>query len=280
MPRAALLKHLTLSQSDLNAFFALSLKAYRLLTCRNLSLLYYPSEDVCHERMSQLCQAGLVTRLFIPSIDGEKRDEIYTLSRAGAQALATHTKSSPLGLASYRKPSFLFLEHALRISDFMCAMEAALKESKTRLLSWRSERQLKPARGRGLTVLHPFELGEKIPVIPDGHFALETDGRVEHFFLEADRGTMSLFVMKKKMLGYIQLYRKGLHSSYYGVTSFRVLIVTTTAYRRDKMREALRKIIYCPNLFWFVTWRDISTERILGNVWLKCNDQVSHSILE
>jgi len=230
--------------------------------------------------MSRFCQAGLVTRLFIPTTDGERRDVVYTLARPGARELARFKSISTLGLATVRKPSYLFLEHGLRISDFMCSLEAALKGSEARLLSWRSERQLKNARGRALKVPHPFEFGEKIPIIPDGFFSLGIRDRAEHFSLEADRGTMSLFAMKKKLLGYIQLYRKGLHCSYFGVPHFRVLLVTSTPNRRDKLREALHEIGYCPNMFWFAVWWDITPQKVLGKIWLTSRDQVRHSLLE
>jgi len=230
--------------------------------------------------MSEFCQAGLVTRLFIPTTDIERRDVVYTLARLGARELARLRDMSQLGLATTGKPSYLFLEHGLRISDFMCSLEAALKGSEAQLLSWRSERQLKSTRGRALKVPHPFQLGEKIPVIPDGFFSIGIDERVEHFSLEADRGTMSLFAMKKKLMGYIQLYRRGLHRSYFGIPHFRVLLVTNTPYRRDKLRETLHEIGYCPNMFWFAVWRDISPGVVLQEIWLKCRDQAHHSLLE
>ncbi|HEX77597.1 MAG TPA: hypothetical protein G4O03_04195 [Dehalococcoidia bacterium] len=250
------------------------------MTCRHLSLLYFPSEDACHERMSELYRAGLVTRLFIPTTDEEKREVVYTLARPGARELARLTRISPLGLASPKKPSFLFLEHGLRVADFMCSLEAALKGSGGRLVCWRSERELKSPRGRVMRVPHPFEPGEQIPVIPDGLFSLGINSRVEHFFLEADRGTMPLAAMKKKMLGYIQLYGKGLHHIYFGIPHFRVLLVTSTPYRRERLREALRGIGYCPNMFWFAIWWDISPQKTLGKIWLKCRDQAGHSLLE
>lgn len=228
----------------------------------------------------ELCQAGLVTRLFIPTTDEERRDVVYTLARPGARQLARLKGISQLGLASTTKPSYLFLEHGLRTSDFMCSLEAALKGSGACILSWKSERQLKSSKGRALRVPHPFELGEKIPVIPDGLFSLRIGERVEHFFLEADRGTMSLFAMRKKMLGYVQLYRKELHRSYFSIPHFRVLLVTNTSYRRDKLRETLHKIGYCPNMFWFAVWWDISPEKILSKIWTKCRGWSRHSLLE
>jgi len=280
MPPVTSEKQITLEQGDLDALYDLSLKGYRFLTCRHLSMLYYKSESTCCERMAEFHEAGLVTRLFIPVTDGEKNEAIYALTRPGARELARLKGISQLGLAATRKPSYLFLEHGLRISDFMCSLEAALKHSGNHLLSWRSERQLKPAKVKTLRVSHPFESGKKSPIIPDGLFSLDMGEKVEHFCLEADRGTMSVFAMRKKLLGYIQLYRKNLHRSYFGVPHFRVLLITNTPYRRDKLREILGHLGYCPNMFWFTIWRDISPQKILGKIWLKCRDNIRHSLLE
>lgn len=273
-------KPLVLAQNDLDALAALSLKGYRFLTCRHLSLLYFPSQEACQQRMAGLCRAGLVLRLFIPGAQGEKEEVVYTLAPSGARELARRRGLSPLGLASPRKPSYLFLEHGLRIADFMCALEAALQGGAARLLAWRSERQFRGPGGRAVKVPDPFAPDQKIPVIPDGLFSLAVDGRVEHFALEADRGTMSPLAMRKKMLGYIQLYRRGLHQTFFGVPHFRVLMVTTTVYRRGRLRAILREIGYCPNMFWFGLWRDISPATVLGHIWLKCREQVRHSLLE
>jgi hypothetical protein len=267
-------------RNDLNVFKALSLKGYRFLTCRHLSLLHFPSQEVCEQSMARLVKGGFVLRLFLPTIDDGPRMALYTLTLRGARELAGLTGVSPVGLATARKPSHLFLEHSLRISDFMCSMEAALKQGPARLLLWKSDRQLKGSGGRALRVPHPSQPGERIPVIPDGLFSLGIEGRVEHFFLEADRGTMSPFAIRKKMLGYVQLYRRGLHKQAFGLPHFRVLLVTTTPFRRDKLRGVLKAIGYCPNMFWFGLWRDVSPNAVLGQMWLRCRDQRPHSLLE
>jgi hypothetical protein len=271
---------LSLSQSDFDILFALSLKGYRFLTCHHLSMLYFGSEDECQARMAKLCQTGIVSRLFVPTTDQKKQEAVYTLTRAGAQELARFQGINSLGLASFRKPSYLFLEHALRISDFMCSVEAALRRAGTCLLLWKSERQLKSPRGRPLRVPHPFELGEKIPVIPDGLFSLRIGNQDEHFFLEADRGTMSIFAMRNKMLGYVQLYRKRLYRDAFHIPHFRVLVVTSTLFRRERLCQALREIGYCQNMFWFAIWRDVCPEKILAKIWLKSRDPEPRSLLE
>ncbi|MFC1865139.1 replication-relaxation family protein [Chloroflexota bacterium] len=273
-------KSLTITENDLGALHALSLKGYRFLACRHLAMLFYRTETECKERVQELCQTGLITRIFIPTTDYRKPEEVYTLTPSGASELARLRGVSFKGLAGFRKPSYLFLQHGLKISDFMCSLEAALISHGKRLLSWRSERQLKTPRGRALAVPHPLESSQNIPVIPDGLFSFLSGNGEQHFFLEADRGTMSIAAVKNKMLGYIQLYRKGWHKEHFAIPHFRVLIVTTTAYRIDKLQQALGRIGYCPNMFWFGLWCDISPEKIFRRIWLRGSQKSFHSLLE
>ena len=75
--------------------------------------------------------------------------------------------------------------------------------------------------------------------------------------MEADRGTMGIDSIRRKMLAYVGLIRQGLHKTAYGLPYFRVLIVTTTIYRRDRFRVALESIGYCQNMFLFTPWQEI-----------------------
>lgn len=280
MPDTSLTKPLTITQNDLKVFSALSLKGYRFLNCKHLAQLYDQPESACDERISEFCRAGLVTRIPIPTTDRQKPEVVYSLTPSGASELARISGISPKGLAGFRKPAYLFLAHGLKISDFMCSLESALTSRGLRLISWRSERQLKTPRGKALSVPHPLDLSQRIPVVPDGLFSFKPGTLEQYFFLEADRGTMSISSVKNKLIGYIQLYRKGWQKENYGVPHFRVLLVTTTAYRIYKLREALHEIGYCPNMFWFGLWRDISPEKIFDKIWLRADLHGCHSLLE
>jgi len=272
---------LILSPIDLDVLGLLAATGYRFLTCHHLSMVCFPSTENCSSRMGELCNAGLVTKMYLPTVEDEKPEPIYTLNRAGARELVRLRHLDPKGLtASVRKPSHLFLEHSLKISTFMCSLQSALKEKHVELVLWRNERTFRSARGKSLTVPHPLELGQKIPVVPDGLFALKKVDRTSYFFLEADRGTMSLASINQKMLGYIQFFRKRLHTQLHNVPNFRVLFVTTTPYRRDQMRAALKHMGYCPNMFLFALWKDITPETILESIWSICHKGTLCSMLD
>ena len=271
MPKINKQKPIKLTQRDIDILWKLSLKGYRFLTCRHLFPLYFPSESACQRRMSQLRKAGLVQRCFTPVIyEKQKREVVYTLARKGAKELARALNISPKGLAGSAKFSPLFLEHSLRISNFMCSLEAALRKAPAKLVSWISEKQLRSLK---LKVSNPEQYGEKIPIIPDGFFSIKMGERIENFFLEADRGTMPIPKIRKKMMGYIQLYRRGLHKEVFGLPHFRVLVITTNEKRRDLMMQELRDIGYCLNMFLFAIWQDIKPQSILEKIWLKCRGE-------
>ena len=60
----------------------------------------------------------------------------------------------------------------------------------------------------------------QVPGRPDAWFMLQDTSRPEgknklHFFLEADRSTMSHARMEAKVKGYVQYYQQGLHTRKY-----------------------------------------------------------------
>jgi hypothetical protein len=68
------------------------------------------------------------------------------------------------------------------ISNFRLALGLALREKKeSNLLKWR-QNDLND---------YVYIAGERFPVNPDGFFTIEDKGDLLHFFLEADRSTMT-----------------------------------------------------------------------------------------
>ena len=108
MPFKSLTNSLTFTDGDLAVLRALSLKGYRFLSIMHITMLYGRTESDCHQRIEELCGAGLVKKIFIPKIDHKKPEEIYTLTPFGASELARLNGTSFKGLATARKPSYLF----------------------------------------------------------------------------------------------------------------------------------------------------------------------------
>ena len=264
-------KTLKLDQRDIHILWKLSLRGYRFLTCPQLSLLYFPDENSCKQRMRQLCKAGLVEKCFTPVVhQSDEKKEVYTLTLRGARELSRALKTSSARLAGSSNFSAFFLEHELLTSQFMCTLEAALANNNAKLSYWKSQSEL---RSLHLKVMIPRFRGAKIPIIPDGLFSITNEGITEHFFLEVDRGTMGLLDIRKKMLGYVHFHIKGIHSDIFKLPHFRVLFITTSATRINRILSELREIGLCPNMFLFTQWNQIAPESVLGKIWLKCRGQ-------
>lgn len=92
---------------------------------------------------------------------------------------------------------------------------------------------------------------------PDGYFALETN-KPNFFFFESDEGTetilpgkdirqsMQLFTdtsLFAKYLTYIAAFRKRAHEKQFGITSFKVVTVTTTPRRVDEIIKKLAPLL-------------------------------------
>ena len=118
-----------------------------------------------------------------------------------------------------------------------------------------------------------------IGVIPDRVFSLAFEDRTRlNFALELDRGTMDIksrqlvgkSSFRRKLLGYYQLWREGLHTSQWGFKAFRVLTVTPSEKRIENMIAVQREIVgeQGSNLFLFTTPKRLAEKSPLADVWV------------
>ena len=118
-----------------------------------------------------------------------------------------------------------------------------------------------------------------IGVIPDRVFSLAFADRTRlNFALELDRGTMDIksrqlagkSSFRRKLLGYYQLWKNGLHTSQWGFKAFRVLTVTPSEKRIENMLAVQREIVgeQGSNLFLFTTPKRLAEKSPLADVWV------------
>ena len=118
-----------------------------------------------------------------------------------------------------------------------------------------------------------------IGVVPDRVFSLEFAGRTRlNFALELDRGTMDIksrqlvgkSSFRRKLLGYYQLWKEGLHTKQWGFKAFRVLTVTPSEKRIENMLAVQREIVgeQGSNLFLFTTPKRLAEKSPLADVWI------------
>jgi DNA-binding HxlR family transcriptional regulator len=240
---------------------------HRFLRRDQIQTLLFPSQNTANRRLQHLFQHGFLKRHLPPVRLGEGRQQaIYALDERGADLIAAEN-----GLAReevrWRKKdnraSFLFLDHTLHINDFRIAITLAVKKRGHQAQRWLDERDVK-AMGERVPV--PGKQKRYLPVTPDAFFEVDFGDRKAGFFLEMDMGTMANKRFKNKVRAYIIYKTKGYYEKKFGITSLRVLTVTTSQRRLRNLKRATESA-KGQSLFWFTTFEALSSEQITQSVW-------------
>jgi protein involved in plasmid replication-relaxation len=189
------------------------------------------------------------------------RPMIYGLTRKGAALLRRngHDVRRRLldGIDKNRGAGWRFVEHTVAVSEFMVALELAVRERKDVRIVERGEileatpKSKQERRVRMETTVRLGSVLRKNAVVPDALFGLRFNDEEESYFMvEVDRGEMPIERYKnlyqtyfaKKMLTYYEANRQKRHVHDLGIENFRVLTLTTDAHRVELMLVALSKI--------------------------------------
>ena len=272
-----------------------TIQRHRLLRTTHLVKLLsgeFSTVKTLRGRLSKLYHHGYLDRVreqndFAPGTN----PMIYAVSSKGLALLVQrrdfHKPKTDI-TATNRELSRLFIEHTLLIADVMVAFEAACQKDPVRIIT--PEEVLARAPAATQKQKNPF--GWKVPVqhprgrltlgiVPDKIFGLHFDNRPEgrnrlFFFLEADRSTMPVLRKNfnqssyfKKLLGYFETYKQGLHTQRYNIKNFRVLTVTTSQERINTMLEANRLLNQGQGsrIFLFAHQEQLENESILHIPW-------------
>jgi len=264
---------------------------HRFLTSRQIHLLVGGSLQHLLRRLQRLFHRGYLDRpraqIRYFSEEGAQ-PLVYALGRNGARSISTPSRTH--SRYDNRTIKQLYLQHTLVVADVLIAFLRACRTDGGPIISL--EEDLCPGEAPGtafrwaVSVKHGAE-SKRVGVVPDRTFALESrvSGERVLFFVEADRATMPLSrrslgqsSMLRKLLAYEATWRKGIHSERYGISRFRVLVVTTSAERAHHMAELCAEIPHARGLFLF-TDTDTMKARVIpytsGNVldlpWLCAN---------
>jgi hypothetical protein len=231
------------------------LASYRFLSLPQVAALHFPSCGAASVRMRRLHAAGLATRVFMPVRPFDRSvATIYALAGRGALLLAPrHNGVRPRHLTAREHRSALFLDHTLRRNDVRVCLELLNRSHRAlQLLSWRqSPEEVRASAevrlGRGRT--------QRVPIVPDGYFAVLWRGRAQSFCLEIDMGTVAPDRMLARYRAYWTWWRTGGAAGKYGLAPLRVLTMTTTASRLATLRRlaeaAPERGRQRSHLFWF-----------------------------
>ncbi|MBZ5625629.1 MAG: replication-relaxation family protein [Acidobacteriia bacterium] len=265
---------------------------YRFAPASQLVRLVGGNEDVTQRRLRRLWEKGLINRWAFPGIRTHSEFHYYLDSREPLNLLAERrgleihpqmqeeiksNREKDYAQAAFRGQHMQlgFLAHCLMISrmHFMLEMACRTSGAGARLEAWCQGGQLagrkvevpkvKSSRGGTGYFWEEASETERLPVEPDGMFTLRlTDrpagGQLVHFFYEADRGTMVMTDMLKKLRGYYHLIKKQQkHKEAFGIHPIRAVLVETTDEARGKrLMELVNHPLVCgpakrAGLFWF-----------------------------
>lgn len=256
------------------------LHEYRFLNTPQIQALVGGSKRNVSERLLRLFHHGYLDR---PPHQRELRTDgyrylIYALSYAGARLLSErlgddrylsrHLAASNKGVKS------IHLAHALMISQFRACLTLACRaRGDLTLVSWET-----PAHA----LMQARVSGHRVPVIPDGRFVLtDADGHVAHFFLEADRGTMTHNRFLSKLKAYWRYRAIGA-----GPRAFRVLTITPSPKRAENLTKTAKAADPKGKgslMFYFACEHAYRLDRpmtILAPIWRSPADDNLHSLLE
>jgi hypothetical protein len=247
---------------------------YRFMSTPQLTALHFPSPARTQARLRQLVDAGLACKVFMPvrPYDASAKT-IYALAGAGARLLVERRGGPrPRYLTERERRSGLFLDHTLRRNDLRVVLEQLhTQRVDVDFLTWRqAPEEVRAVVEAPVRTRRP----ERIPLVPDGFFALRHDGHCQGFLVEIDMGTVRLERMRARYRGYWAWHRWGRARTRYGPLPLRVLTLTTTARRLENLRKAAMKSpiggTTGTNLFWFAQLDQLdldAPEKLLAACW-------------
>jgi hypothetical protein len=208
----------------------------RLATIDHIAALVGRSYKQTAERLAKLEARG-----YLAVLTRRPNKHVYAIGREGIPVLIEHGYA-PEELADRRLRQNELKELGIKHSLFVAAIHVKLLQ----LAAARKFTISKWVEGSSLWDRVTTSGNVMIPIRPDALFTItwpDEKGRA-HFFLEADRGTMSHGRMREKITGYSAYYQQQLHlKKYEGMKAFRVATVTETRGRADGLAAEFRAMM-------------------------------------
>jgi len=272
---------------------------YRVLSTVHFDRLFFPATTEtrtsvstrCHHRLKGLTQHGLLCRIEQPILRSEgTKPYLYTLDNQGAQFVCELLELAPEDMDWRPKDKHirdLFLDHLLATNDVRVAVALAARQQEFNLETWTDERTLHRLHANdAITVTRPQGGKERIVVVPDGYFRLNTGEYVYHNFLEIDRRTVTVQATltarrswERKIHAYLEYYRSGKYQERYRAQGLRVLTVTTGERRLANLKVATENA-GGKSRFWFTTFERVASANVLTEpIWEVAGREGKHSWL-
>ena len=213
------------------------------------------------------------------------RDPIaYALGNLGADELVLHygiDRKEIDWTTKNRECGEPYIRHALLVTRFRHALEMALRHfPEATLEKWipggaftAKVTYQDRVRTRDGTRTQPVDGIVK----PDAVFVLRVGASQIHYFLEADRSTMTNARYQAKLKAYYAFWASYVKSKNKaaGITQMRVLTVTISEARKDNLRDTADEVSdEAKNLFWFICEKVYhgKPQEVLGPNWQTLED--------
>jgi hypothetical protein len=258
----------------------------RLATSDQIKALATGSKQQILRRLRKLYDAGLLDRI-TPRLEygAGSKPMMYAITNKGLQTLQKEGLLDNIPDTDYnyknRAIRAEFIEHRLLVSQFRTVITLACKNHpELQLDGWRE----------GLAIRDSIEVAlpkgyERIPVAADAFLSLGSRERRANFMCELDRGSMEIERFTKKLIGFQAWRKAGRHEEKFGIKSFRVLTVTTSAERMRNLIADARKqddVREHGRMFLFTTENELQLDapgKIFEKIWTSVAGDEPCSIL-
>jgi Replication-relaxation len=233
-------------------------------------------------RLQMLYHHGYVQRHKLS--DGESI--AYALGNKGADELVLYygiDRQKIDWTTKNREAGERYIRHGLMVSRFRHAIELTLRQLPGAALDfWEPSGVFKAPVQYEDAVRTREGLRTQLVdgvVIPDGLFKVTGGGKPIHYFLEADRSTMSNARYLAKLKSYFAFYSTYVHDhdgkQPSGITQMRVLTITLSEERKKNLRKIAQEVSpQAKELFWFACERSYRgvPEHVISPIWQTLKD--------
>jgi hypothetical protein len=285
-------QRLVLTDRDIAIFKSLS--DARCLEVESVEWLHYPTwrerweaaqqagkkhkpTTQAYIRLARFAEAGLVQQVQRPvarAVSRYGRDtHVYLLTRRGAEQLADATGQAieTINYSRERGRAITHLEHMVAVGRFYAAFRTKVESMRLQMVGWQSDYVLSRSYDRIEARVEHRDGSthrKRLPVLPDGAFAIENKQGRFLFFLEIDRGRHAS-TWKEKIVAYEAYVRSKELRARYGTDDFILLAVTTTTPQRKRLMETTAQINRDPGVRYLFGLEDVLHPATIGGLWQK-----------
>lgn len=231
-----------------------SIGRFRTLEAEHIRQLHFPQRSLrfVQRRLRQLWEHTLIDRVFRPVVMGggaadDASTPVYVLGKGARPLRADNATRAP-----YAKPSVATLAHGLIATDFLIAIEGALRDQGEANAMLHPEAELWHAARRA-----PAEHIVGGGIVPDGAVTIALPNRrPETFAVEIVRADPrgGLRTLIKKFFQYRVCMDRGFFRRAYGWANLRAVLVALPTQARAVHLSELAAKAKVPGFIWFGTY--------------------------